>query len=90
MRAALQAGVPAAQVYPHAARASDAHPNEVRIAFDGDAVLFGDEAEQVFAQGGLDALYTTKPSTPRSRCPMAPSSPCWRRCTRYKRPTRLG
>ncbi|MGA1733183.1 MAG: 5'-nucleotidase, partial [Burkholderiaceae bacterium] len=58
VRAALQAGVPAAQVYPHAARASNAHPNEVRIAFDGDAVLFGDEAEQVFAQGGLDAFVT--------------------------------
>ena len=31
VRAALDAGVPAAQVYPHAAHASDAHPNEVRI-----------------------------------------------------------
>jgi 5'-nucleotidase len=38
--------VPAAQVYPLSARASDAHPNEVRIAFDGDAVLFSDEAER--------------------------------------------
>ena len=40
VRAALDAGVPAAQVYPLSARASEAHPNEVRIAFDGDAVLF--------------------------------------------------
>ena len=44
VRAALDAGVPAAQVYPHSAHASEAHPNEVRIAFDGDAVLFSDEA----------------------------------------------
>ena len=56
VRSALHAGVPAARVLPHAARAGDAHPNEVRIAFDGDAVLFSDEAEQVFQAGGLDAF----------------------------------
>ncbi|MBX3655642.1 MAG: 5'-nucleotidase [Ramlibacter sp.] len=56
VRAALAAGVPAAQVYPHSAQASDAHPNEVRIAFDGDAVLFSDEAERVFQSDGLIAF----------------------------------
>jgi 5'-nucleotidase len=56
VRDALAAGVPAAQVYPHSARASDAHPNEVRIAFDGDAVLFSDEAERVFQAQGLTAF----------------------------------
>ena len=56
VRAALEAGVPAAQVYPQSARASDAHPNEVRIAFDGDAVLFSDEAEMVFQAQGLSAF----------------------------------
>ena len=56
VRAALEAGVPAAQVYPQSARASDAHPNEVRIAFDGDAVLFSDEAERVFQAEGLSAF----------------------------------
>ena len=56
VRAALVAGVPAARVYPHAARASEAHPDEVRIAFDGDAVLFGDEAERVFQRDGLEAF----------------------------------
>ncbi len=58
VRSALEAGVPAARVLPHARRASDAHPDEVRIAFDGDAVLFSDEAERVFAEGGLDAFQT--------------------------------
>ncbi len=56
VRAALGAGVPAAQVYPHSARASDAYPHEVRIAFDGDAVLFSDEAERVFQAEGLSAF----------------------------------
>ena len=57
VRAALAAGVPAARVYPHSARAGDAHANEVRIAFDGDAVLFSDEAERVFQRDGLDAFH---------------------------------
>ena len=56
VRAALNAGVPAAQVYPHSAHASESHPSEVRIAFDGDAVLFSDEAEQVFQSQGLSAF----------------------------------
>jgi 5'-nucleotidase len=56
VRAALVAGVPAAQVYPHSAHASNAHPFEVRIAFDGDAVLFSDEAERVYQAQGLQAF----------------------------------
>ena len=56
VRAALDAGVPAAQVYPQSVHASDANPNEVRIAFDGDAVLFSDEAERVYQAQGLSAF----------------------------------
>jgi 5'-nucleotidase len=56
VRAALAAGVPAAQVYPHSAHASEAHPAELRIAFDGDAVLFSDEAELVYQKEGLNAF----------------------------------
>ena len=56
VRAALAAGVPAAQVYPHSVHASDAHPTEVRIAFDGDAVLFSDEAERIYQAQGLQAF----------------------------------
>jgi len=56
VRAALAAGVPAAQVYPQSVHASDAHPQEVRIAFDGDAVLFSDEAERVYQAQGLQAF----------------------------------
>jgi 5'-nucleotidase len=56
VRSALDAGVPAARVYPHSKHASDAHPQELRIAFDGDAVLFSDEAERVFQRDGLAAF----------------------------------
>jgi 5'-nucleotidase len=56
VRAALEAGVPAAQVYPQSVHAGNAYPNEVRIAFDGDAVLFSDEAERVYQAQGLLAF----------------------------------
>ncbi len=56
VRAALEAGVPAAQVYPQSVLAGDAYPREVRIAFDGDAVLFSDEAERVYQSQGLSAF----------------------------------
>jgi 5'-nucleotidase len=58
VRSALAQGVPAARVYPQSARASAAHPHEVRIAFDGDAVLFSDEAERVYQAQGLDAFQS--------------------------------
>ncbi len=69
VRGALNAGFPAALVYTQSARA-DAHPDEVRIAFDGDAVLFGDDAERVFRSEGLDAFqrheadHATRPLPP--------------------------
>ena len=53
---ALAMGFPAARVATHSAQASAKHPHEVRIAFDGDAVLFSDEAERVFQSDGLDAF----------------------------------
>jgi 5'-nucleotidase len=36
------------------------HPGEVRIAFDGDAVLFSDEAERVFQREGLEAFQSPR------------------------------
>ena len=56
VKAALLMGFPAATVATHSVRAKDTFPNEVRIAFDGDAVLFSDEAEQVFQRDGLPAF----------------------------------
>ena len=75
VRQALAAGVPAARVLPHAARAGDAHPDEVRIAFDGDAVLFSDEAERVFQQGGLNAFQDHEVSRARKPLPDGPFRP---------------
>jgi 5'-nucleotidase len=85
VRAALAAGVPAARVYPHSARASDAHPNEVRIAFDGDAVLFSDEAERVFQSQGLDAFHVHETTHVARPLPAGPFKPLLQALQRLQR-----
>mgnify|MGYP003909474331 CR=1 FL=1 len=52
---ALAAGVAAATILPSVAppRATE----QLRIAFDGDAVLFGDEGERVSREEGLEAFH---------------------------------
>jgi 5'-nucleotidase len=54
--AALDAGFPAARVLPESMQSVGRNADEVRIAFDGDAVLFSDEAERVYQRDGLDAF----------------------------------
>ncbi len=70
VRCALDAGFPAALVYPKSSSDLDPHPTELRIAFDGDAVLFGDEAEHVFQDGGLSAFQ--RHETERAGEPLPP------------------
>ncbi len=85
VRGALEAGVPAARVATHSARASDAHPHEVRIAFDGDAVLFSDEAEQVFQTAGLDAFQAHERERAESPLPAGPFKPLLEALQRLQR-----
>jgi len=57
VKKALAAGIPAAQlVGEHTPSVGD----EVRIAFDGDAVLFSDEAERVYHHEGLLAFQNSE------------------------------
>ncbi|WP_213953051.1 5'-nucleotidase [Variovorax sp. dw_954] len=75
VREALGAGFPAARVLVESVKASDAWPNEVRIAFDGDAVLFSDEAERVFQSEGLDAFQAHELSKATLPLPGGPFKP---------------
>ena len=76
VRSALGNGFAAATVATQSARAQSNHPSEVRIAFDGDAVLFSDQAERVYQQGGLDAFqkherkHSAKPLPPGPFMPL--------------------
>mgnify|MGYP002397454786 CR=1 FL=1 len=74
VKAALDAGYPAARVYTRSAKA-DSHPDEVRIAFDGDAVLFADEAERVYQAQGLEAFQSHEAAHASRPLPPGPFKP---------------
>jgi 5'-nucleotidase len=54
VRKALEKGYAAATILPGGATGGDS--GQLRIAFDGDAVIFGDEAERVYQERGLEAF----------------------------------
>ncbi|MEB5965920.1 5'-nucleotidase [Comamonas testosteroni] len=72
---ALQLGYPAAHVFTDSMRASSRHPREVRIAFDGDAVLFSDEAERIFQAQGLEAFQQHELEKAAQPLPEGPFKP---------------
>jgi len=75
VREALAAGFPAARVLTESVLAGSNYPEEVRIAFDGDAVLFSDEAEQVFQDKGLAAFQSHELSKAKQPLPEGPFKP---------------
>jgi 5'-nucleotidase len=56
VRAALNRGRASAMIYTGLSLPSLSPLAEIRIAFDGDAVLFSDEAEQIYQSDGLHAF----------------------------------
>jgi len=53
---AIQNGVAAAKILPSHADVHNSLGDQVRIAFDGDAVLFSEESELVYKKDGLEAF----------------------------------
>jgi len=54
---AVKSGIAAATILPHTPIAQ-AENGVVKIAFDGDAVIFGDESERVYREQGIEAFIT--------------------------------
>ncbi len=72
VRAATEAGTAAAKLHPPPGRASGAPTDEVRFAFDGDAVLFDAASDEVFKAKGLEAFLAherANASVPMNRGP---------------------
>ena len=67
VRRALTAGVAAATILP--STAPQLPSEQLRIAFDGDAVIFGDDSERVSHLEGLEAFHRNE--TERAREPLA-------------------
>jgi len=75
VRAALDQQIPAARVYAASLTEAARHPKEVRIAFDGDAVLFSDAAERVFQEQGLAAFQDHEQRLANTPLPPGPFKP---------------
>ncbi len=75
VRRAIEAGFGAARVYAKPPEASELHPEELRIAFDGDAVLFSDQAERVFQERGLPAFEEHERARAGEPLPPGPLQP---------------
>ena len=53
---AIENGVPSARIIPSKAKKSQKSDELLRIAFDGDSVIFSDESEKIYAEEGLQAF----------------------------------
>ena len=69
VRRALDEGSAAATIFPSVYKNET---DELRIAFDGDAVIFSDEAERVYRSGGLDAFAKSETDAARDPLPGGP------------------
>ncbi len=69
---ALEAGVAAATILPSKSAVNTTDAEQLRIAFDGDAVLFSDEAERVFRNHGLEAFAASESAAANDPLPGGP------------------
>jgi 5'-nucleotidase len=74
VRKALEAGFAAATILSSASiqSTSTVNPAQLRIAFDGDAVLFSDESERIFKKNGLDAFESNEVMAAKRPLPGGP------------------
>jgi 5'-nucleotidase len=69
---ALKAGYAAATILSGNVNTPDQHGGQLRIAFDGDAVLFSDESERIYQQQGLAAFTENERSAAKTPLPGGP------------------
>jgi 5'-nucleotidase len=73
VRKALEAGFAAATILPSVTAPNDASDDtQLRIAFDGDAVLFSDESERIYKESGLGAFENNEVIAAKKPLPGGP------------------
>jgi 5'-nucleotidase len=72
VKQALDAGCPAATLFADKNKECNGYPHQIRIAFDGDAVLFSDEAEKIFQAKGLEAFQENEKVSANTPLPHGP------------------
>lgn len=71
VREVLQAGYAAATILPSTTSEPSFH-KELRIAFDGDAVLFSDEAERIYQEHDLEHFILSEKNAAKTPLPGGP------------------
>jgi 5'-nucleotidase len=72
VQAAVNAGVAAALLYAKPENPNQEEIDQIRIAFDGDAVLFSDESEKIYQTQGLEAFIQHEKENARKPLPAGP------------------
>ena len=72
VRKALEAGFAAATILPASAPLGQCDDKQLRIAFDGDAVLFSDDSERIYKESGLDAFQNNEAAAAKEPLPGGP------------------
>ncbi|MBR7779287.1 5'-nucleotidase [Undibacterium rugosum] len=70
VQAAINSGVASAMLYPMPPNAADME--QIRIAFDGDAVIFSDESERIYQQHGVEAFEQHERENAKKPLPEGP------------------
>lgn len=71
VQSAIDAGIAAGLLFQHPDVPSG-QVDQIRIAFDGDAVLFSDESEQIYQEQGLEAFVKHEKDNARKPLPDGP------------------
>jgi 5'-nucleotidase len=77
VQAAANQGVAASLIYSPPP-ALETAPTQIRVAFDGDCVVFSDEAQRIFDRGGLSAFHEYEKANARKELPAGPFAPLLR------------
>jgi 5'-nucleotidase len=77
VQAAANQGIAASRIYSPPQELETA-PKQIRVAFDGDCVLFSDEAQKIFDKGGLLAFHEHEKTHARKELPAGPFAPLLR------------
>ncbi|MDH5546204.1 MAG: 5'-nucleotidase [Gammaproteobacteria bacterium] len=72
VQAAVNANIAAALLYETPAHPEQTEIDQIRIAFDGDAVLFSDESERIYKEQGLDAFVKHERDNKQKPLPEGP------------------
>ena len=76
VQASVNAGVASAMLYQqpehHSSMSIDKEIDQIRIAFDGDAVLFSDESERIYQEQGLAAFEQHEKQNANNPIPAGP------------------